>query len=239
MSLVNRQRVTVIIPQHGRADLTLACVESFVEHHAEASRVLVVDDGSPADQWQQLRSGLLRLDFAGHRVELLRQSRRTGVTAAWNLGARAVVSEFVVFLNNDTVTAGDWLTPLLAPLLAGAVLLTGCGLRTERLLAGSWQQRLSGKLLPGWVLGLRTATLQSLGGFDARMALYFSDTDLQLRLVERAGNLDVSDILRSVAELPLRHLGHRSTRGLRERSAQWQRDRNVFVRKWHRASHES
>lgn len=207
---------SIIIPQYGRSELTLAAAKSLQQTHSESLEILIVDDGSPAEERKQLQSQL-RGDIC-----LLRQPQRRGVTAAWNLGARVASGNFLIFLNNDTISQGPWLTALTAPLKNRECLLTAPRWRlAPELPAG---QR---KVLTGWCLACCRTTFISLGGFDERFRLYFSDTDFQLQLMKQ-----FAAPLRVISGLPLIHLGHCSTRQLKSRSREWKTDHARFIHKW-------
>lgn len=227
---------TIVIPQYGRFELTRRCVASI----REDVPIVVVDDGSPEEPGDFLKSP--------GSVLLVRQPHR-GVTSAWNFGLRHVRTEFVVFLNNDVVADGPFVERLIGPLVENRALMTGVRMRTERLLPMTVLQRLPTiQFLEGWCFALRSDLLRALGGFDERMRLYWSDTDLQLRVVAHQRALRANDgeywsdgvlewcvdrhALMAVDELPLRHDGHATARGLANLRALWRADREVFLRKW-------
>jgi len=221
------REVSVIIPQHGQCGLTVAAIESLQRHHSRAPEIIVVDDASSACERRQLQTAGLR------GVQIVPAGRHRGVTSAWNLGWRQTRRALAVFLNNDTVSTGDWLTDLSAPLRDGAARVTGVGFRQERHLPQAFRDRIGqSRVLEGWCFAIRREELERLSGFDERLRLYFSDTDFQCRILEQAG--DRGACLSAVPSLPLTHLGHRSTRMLAWRSRQWEADRDFFVRKWSR-----
>ncbi|WP_437230990.1 glycosyltransferase family 2 protein [Planctomicrobium sp. SH661] len=208
--------LSVIIPQHGQSECTVAAVRTLQQVHPFPIEILIVDDGSPAPHRTRVREHL-----AGN-VTLLRLPRRKGITAAWNAGAKLASGRILVFLNNDTLSHRAWLRQLVQPLSCSPCLMTGCQWRVERWLADRRQ-----KLLAGWCLAIRRADFFAAGEFDERFRLYFSDTDLQLRLLQRCrGSLTV------VEDLPVEHLKHRSTRRLTSRSFEWRRDCDRFRQKW-------
>jgi GT2 family glycosyltransferase len=217
--------VTVVIPQFGRSELTERCVQTFRSYHGPEPSILIVDDGSPAGELARLRRSL------GDSATFLTQPRR-GVTAAWNAALTAAPSTLLLYLNNDTVTYGPWVDCLLAPLRTGAARMIGVGWRRERHLPAvlARRQRFC-RLLVGWCFALARADLVSLGGFDASLTRYFSDTDLQLRLL---ANGEVEEPLLVVEGLPLLHLGHATAHRLTDRATQWERDRRRFLAKWSR-----
>jgi GT2 family glycosyltransferase len=69
-------------------------------------------------------------------------------------------------------------------------------------------------------------TWTALGGFDERFAMYFSDTDLQLRILERWPD--------GLATMPvaLAHLSHQTTRNWPGKTAAWRRDQKLFLARW-------
>lgn len=215
--------VTIIVPQYNQPELTIACVRSLTGVHPLCPRLIVVDDGSADGAADWVARELPEIDVVG-------QTRR-GVTAAWNHGARLATTELLVFLNNDVETHGPWVERLTAPLLDPDIAMTGAADRVESTLEtvpsnGPVPRR----LLEGWCFALRCSELIELGGFDESLRLYFSDTDLQIRMWQRRGGRDSS--LYVARGLPIRHAGHRTTRTLDERRSIWLRDRQRFLEKW-------
>ncbi|MFV0445866.1 MAG: glycosyltransferase family 2 protein [Planctomycetaceae bacterium] len=212
---------TLIIPQCNQLDLTRRCCQTLQRTQTVWPEILIVDDGSDVDL---LSDALPELDACGDLLQLPHR----GVTAAWNSGCEAARTRWVILLNNDVWSLGPWCEQLLAPLRAGVATLTGVEWRDERqlpaALAGRWERWLS-----GWCLAIERSRLLDLGGFDPDLALYFSDTDLQIRLRRMASPVDP---LLAVSGLPIRHAGHQTAHRLRDVREQWQRDRRTFHRKW-------
>jgi GT2 family glycosyltransferase len=171
---------TIVIPQHGEAELTIACVRSLRRWESENWPIVIVDDGSgPADR-ERIERELPET--------LLQQQSHLGVTAAWNAGWRWVSTPYVIFLNNDVVARAGWVASLLQPLINGDVLACGTTWRTERGLPADVLARLpSTRFVEGWCFAASVAVLERLGGFDESLRLYFSDTDLQSRLMRVYG----------------------------------------------------
>ncbi len=211
--------VTVVIPQHGATELTARCVASLRRHEGAGPRVLIVDDGTPGGRIE--RGG----DDEPTRVV---HGRWRGVTAAWNVGVRLAESDFVLLVNNDVTWEGPAVERLVAPLEAGVTELVGVAWRAEP----HWPQALTERcpprpLLTGWCWGFRRTVWERAGGFDERLRLYFSDTDFQLRVLDREA---VNSL--AVVEVPVRHVGHATTRRLPARRAIWEGDRRRFLEKW-------
>jgi len=103
--------VTVVVPVHDRADALDRCLSALGDRHP----VLVVDDAS-------CDPSAVAAVAQRHGARLLRRERNGGPGAARNTGVAAVESEFVLFVDSDTVPTGDWLarvaTHLADPLVA-------------------------------------------------------------------------------------------------------------------------
>jgi GT2 family glycosyltransferase len=214
---------TIVIPQHGQTELTVTCVRSLRHWEPRPWPVVVVDDGSPADD-------LSRLHAALPEVTVIEQAHQ-GVTRAWNAAAERIDTPFAVFLNSDTLTVSPWVDALLAPLRNKSALLSGTAWRDERAAPPAMARKLPTlRFVTGWCCALAVAGLREVGGFDESLRLYFSDTDLQARLVSAYGpeSLAVVDDVREA----LRHTGHASTRLLPERRTIWAEDRRRFIQKW-------
>ncbi|MFT3661274.1 MAG: mycofactocin biosynthesis glycosyltransferase MftF [Gordonia sp. (in: high G+C Gram-positive bacteria)] len=90
--------VTVVIPVRGNQSGVDALLTAL-----RGLRVIVVDDGSPEP---------IRAD--GEGVRLIRFDENRGPAAARNAGVAAAETDFVAFLDSDTLPVSDWLTMLLA-----------------------------------------------------------------------------------------------------------------------------
>lgn len=211
---------TIVIPQHGQAELTIACVRSLRRWESGNWPIVIVDDGSdPADRERIARE---------LSTTLLHPQPHRGVTAAWNAGWRRVRTPYVIFLNNDVVARASWVDAMLQPLVRGDVLACGTAWRTERGLPADVLARLpSTRFVEGWCFATSVAALERLGGFDESLRLYFSDTDLQARLMRLHGINAIG-----VAQAALGHRGHASTQRLPQRRAIWEADRERFIGKW-------
>ncbi len=213
--------VSIVIPQHGQSAMTAESVTSLIHYHDDACQIIIVDDGSPAPETAALR------DIKSCRVSIIRQPRRSGVTAAWNLGAKAATGKHLLFLNNDTITHGPWCNELIEVLSKTGVRLCGINWRE----VSSWERNpiASEMLLQGWCLGMTRETFDLLQGFDERFRLYFSDTDFQLRCLTRW-----PFCLAALESAPLEHLGQMSTRRWSGRRSEWIADQQRFSAKWNK-----
>lgn len=215
---------TIIIPQFNRPELTCNCIRSLRRHEPCLWPIVVVDDGSRPD----CRRTVADSDFP--ETWLIEQPHR-GVSAAWNLGAAAARTPYLVFLNNDVVARGPMIGSLIAPLCKPDHVLAGIRRRRETSLPPDVLHRLPTQLyLQGWCFALTVEAFRHAGGFDEAMTLYWSDTDLQARVIRRHGV--PADATVVSPDLPLRHLAHRTVHRQPEHRRIWQADRAEFIAKW-------
>ena len=121
-------RVSIVIPQYGRSDLTVRCIESLfastIRSEIKDLEIVVVDGGSLDSSADEVEAR-----FASS-IKLFRLSTNGGFSKACNAGAEVASGEFLLFLNNDTITASNWLSPMLKAMesdleigIVGALLL--------------------------------------------------------------------------------------------------------------------
>jgi GT2 family glycosyltransferase len=198
--------VSVVIPVHGRIDLTERCLDAIRATTEADVEVIVVDDASPDDTRSRL---------AGREdVTVVALDENLGFPGAVNRGIAATRGELVCILNNDTVPVAGWLDELRAQLEDPAVGLVGP--RTDNV-AGlqrlgaeprgedrtAWARRWAGEhrgdswpspVLVGFCWLARRETFERLGGLDERFGRgNFEDQELCHR-IRRAGlGLRVAD----------------------------------------------
>jgi GT2 family glycosyltransferase len=108
--------------------------------------------------------------------------------------------------------------------------IAGVQRRRERHLGDDLLSRLPSRIFAaGWCFAVRRRDFEAVNGFRGALRLYFSDTDLQSRLLLRSGR-GMEGI--ATARLPLRHLGHATTSFCTTRKEQWLADRRRFQRLW-------
>ncbi len=104
--LVERPRVSIVIPVHARPDLTERCLRSIAEHTDGPSyEVIVVDDRAPGHElvWAALE-----------HAHVIHNEENHGYLRSNNIAAEQARGEFLLLLNNDTEVRKGWLTPLVA-----------------------------------------------------------------------------------------------------------------------------
>ncbi len=221
-------RATIVMAQYGQPQLTIDCVQLLRRQHGDEPPIILVDDGSDAADTEQVAVAGLS------NVELVRRPHQ-GVTAAWNAGAVQATGDVLLFLNNDVITTGSWMDRMLEPLGDERVVIAGVARRQERHVPAAVLECLpTSTFAAGWCFAVRRREFEAVGGFRESMRLYFSDTDLQARLLVRHGRgpegIAITD------SLPVKHLGHATTSACPTRRAQWQADRQQFLDLWGHAA---
>jgi len=94
--------VNIITLNYNQNDYTLKCVESLTESNFEEFLILVVDNGSDMENYQNLKKQIEGND----KVELLRLNKNIGYVGGINHGLKNLDQnkcEYVLILNNDTI----------------------------------------------------------------------------------------------------------------------------------------
>lgn len=199
-------RVSIVIPAHGPAAFTRACLRSLLSTETlTAYEVILVVDGTGVgvgdkpDSFEDIE-----------RVERLRHPEALGFVHACNRGAARARGEFIVFLNNDTIVTDGWLDALVETTRE----FPRAGIVASRLLFPDGRLQESGSIvhrdasaancghglaadLPRYAharqvdyasaasLLIRRDLFESLGGFDDAFApAFYEDTDLAFRVRE-------------------------------------------------------
>ena len=110
----SKPAVSVIIPTYNRATIVLDAIRSVFRQTFQDLEVIVVDDGSDDDTYQQI------LALRDPRVTLIRHDMNKGAAAARNTGAAAAKGKYVAFLDSDDQWAHDKLARQVNFLEAGA-----------------------------------------------------------------------------------------------------------------------
>lgn len=102
--------VSIVIPVHNRWDVTSDCLSTLLSHlppipHVE---IIVVDDASTDVTPERLTA----LSSSEPRLRTIRNPTSLGFLESVNRGADEARNHILVFLNNDTLSRKDWLTPL-------------------------------------------------------------------------------------------------------------------------------
>jgi len=195
-----RNRVSVVIPTFGNAELVAECLDSVSRQTVSACDVVVVNDGSPSDDISYRCSQL-------PHVRCIDTSEHLGFAAAANRGIEECLGDYILLLNDDAVIEEGCLEALQAALdsdptvgfvtprvarhsdqrivdsaghgmtRSGYSFNFGAGMPAGQALAGS--QYVMGA--PGAVVMYRRSMLTEVGFFDEDFVWYLEDLDLSFR----------------------------------------------------------
>ncbi|MBL0039463.1 MAG: glycosyltransferase family 2 protein [Xanthomonadales bacterium] len=196
-------RASIVIPVYNKWRYTEACLRSLAkETQRSGFEVIVVDDGSSDETWERLQQV--------EGITAHRNAENLGFVGSCNAGAALARGEYLVFLNNDTQVAPNWLDTLLDTFdqhprvgTVGSQLVYPDGRLQE---AGGivfsdssgWNYGRFGDprdpacnfvrevdYCSGAAIAIPRALFEQRGGFDARYApAYYEDTDLAFQVRE-------------------------------------------------------
>jgi GT2 family glycosyltransferase len=199
-------RVDVILLNWNKSAATLACVAALRAQTYGNARILVIDNGSAAEDFAALTAAEPDGGFV-----LLRHKHNLGFTGGVNSGiARAMEdgAAYVWLHNNDAIASPDTLSRLVAAAEADikiglvspvirdstdAEAIDYCGglvfsrpLNFERtadpVLSAAWMRDYPERIwLAGTALLIRRALIEAIGGLDDRFFAYWDDSDYSLR----------------------------------------------------------
>lgn len=107
--------LTIVVPVYGQWAYTRDCLRSLRRcTPGRFYRVVVADGASPDETGTEC--GPLLAELFGDLGEHRRSAQRLSFAGACNLGAAGAASEYLFFLNNDTLLLPGWLDPLIAAL---------------------------------------------------------------------------------------------------------------------------
>lgn len=234
---------SVVIPCHGSAGLTRACVDSLLmQQGGPPAEILLVDNkNDPATS---------QLATLHPHVRVLPQPHNRGFAGGVNVGWRAASQPLVLVLNNDTQAAENLFVELAdalrsSPTIGAVAPLSNHVKGPARIAVGQRGASSPGRAaiaaelqtgavlqdvdtLAGLCLLLRRHTLEEVGGFDERFGHgNFEDDDLSLRLRLAGYRLVLA------RRAFLHHEGHATFRALGlDLDAELVKRRTQFISKW-------
>jgi GT2 family glycosyltransferase/glycosyltransferase involved in cell wall biosynthesis len=130
---VPRQRaIAIVVPVHGEAAVTLACLDHLLAHTGRNRPIVVVDDATPEPE---LAAVLDRL-AARHRIHLIRHARTLGFSTSANAGIHAAGRRDIVLINSDVLVSPGWLDELRAAAYASPDIGTASALSNAATILG-------------------------------------------------------------------------------------------------------
>lgn len=204
--------VYIIVLNWNGKDLTLDCLESLEKVQYDNYKILVVDNGSTDGSVDAIK-------MKYPAVEILKIESNIGYAAGNNAGVEFIQnrgSEFIIFLNNDTIVDKYFMVPLVEPLIenlsinqtvpkiyyandkdriwyaGGKVnLLLGqiyhIGIRKKD--SSKYSESQFTDYATGCCFCMRYKDFKEIGGFDESFSMYGEDVDLSLRIRSYGKNI--------------------------------------------------
>jgi O-antigen biosynthesis protein len=104
------EKVNIVIPNYESALELEICLRSIAEHTRTPYHVLIIDNGSSEETYEQLE----KLPKLFENIRLIKENDNSGFSFAVNRGLIEVMDqdEKILILNNDTLATPDWLDEL-------------------------------------------------------------------------------------------------------------------------------
>lgn len=116
--------VTIVIPCYNSAKYIKRCIDSLVGQSFQNFKVILVDDKSTDDTYQQL----LRLQAtSGLNISVLQNSQNSGPAVSRNKGILAAETKFITFCDSDDWYEPDFLKTMVSLLEDNAADMAFCG----------------------------------------------------------------------------------------------------------------
>jgi GT2 family glycosyltransferase len=216
--------ISIITPVWNQSNLTAQYLYGQNIHYPYDKGVewIIIDNGSTDGT-----GGILEYwkDIIGPRLRIIKNAKNEGFAKACNQGAAQAQGEILLFLNNDIIVKGDYITAIEKAVAHNPRSLVGPQLIT----ADTGWNVFDGQPIPylvGWCLAMPIWIFRTLGGFDEQFSpAYYEDIDLCYNASKQGYDL------RQV-NLPLQHLGEQSGLQLKGRRQITETNRARFAKKW-------
>lgn len=218
-------KISVITPVWNRADLTMQFLRLNWGLYGSRHDVefVVVDNGS-TDDTAPILQGFK--DTMRGRLAICRNEENRGFGPGHNQGACAAQGEILIFLSNDVIPGGDYITLIEVALIEEQGALVG----PELLSHDTGWNTFSGETIPylaGHCIACYRDAWEVLGGWDERyIPCDYEDIDLSYTAAQEG--IPLVEVA-----LPLTHLFGQSAQNLSEgRAAITLRSQAKFKEKW-------
>lgn len=217
--------VSVITPVWNQIEHTLRYLH---QNRGVDAQFIIIDNGSTDATLRILEDW--RTAYEG-RLTVITNGKNEGFPVACNQGVTVATGDILLFLNNDTLNYGDYLTFIQRTVSDD--MIAGPELNTRDTGWNRFGDPSTGSgrsvLVPyvaGWCLAVTRKTFDELGGFDERYSpADYEDMDLCYKAVKEGKSL-------LWLNLPIRHISGVSGQQLTNRRKLTETNRRKFAEKW-------
>lgn len=191
--------VSIITPVFNRWDLSEKFVASVIPYLREGDELIIVDNAST----DGTMSKMLEIASKNKKIKYVRSPENVGFGEGNNLGANLAKNDILIFISNDVVVSGDFITATDEMISKNGKCFVG-----HRMIDwdSGWNTIWSinetiGPIpyLQGYYLAMQKRHFWLIGGFDRLMFLDYDDLDLCFRAVAAGYELI------SLPDLPISH----------------------------------
>ena len=105
MNEISSSRISVIIPHYNNKDILYNCIYSLHKATYNNYQIIVVDNNSTDNSVEEVKKSF-------PAIKILKSKKNLGYAGGCNIGAEVAKSDYLLFLNNDTVHNHDFIEPL-------------------------------------------------------------------------------------------------------------------------------
>lgn len=195
-------RISIVIPAHNLWAQTRSCLESIAAHTPQDHEVIVIDNASTDETWDELT----KLSADAANLQIRRNRENLPYAAACNQGIEGALGEYVVVMNNDIVVTDGWLGKMLS-----AMQRTGAGIvgpvsnyvageqkrndfvyrdnaqladYARRVYYGELSKTIETQAVVGFCMLIERSVFDTIGLFDQQFVNGYEETDFCLRAGE-------------------------------------------------------
>ncbi|MFA5571728.1 MAG: glycosyltransferase family 2 protein [Crenarchaeota archaeon] len=197
--------VSVVVLNYNGENYLLNCLASVLKNDYSNYELILVDNASTDKSLK-----LAETYFGGNpRLRIIQNKENLGFSGGNNIGFQHSSGKYIVFLNNDTTVASDWLTQLVNAMendstigIAQSLIYTIDG---EKIQTAGWlfsnyllkkyglfegkpdtslyKQTFEVSFVCGASMIIRREILEVMGAFDDRIPFFYDDTLLSLKTI--------------------------------------------------------
>lgn len=217
-------KVSVVTPLYNKANMTGDYINSIM-NYIDDNELILINNGS-LDNTINVVGTAQKLFGQIKDITFISKGKNLGFGGGNNLGASLAKNDILLFLSNDVVLLGDFITPIKQYLEQNSRVAIGPRLIAWNAGWNSYKEDSAIPYLEGFCFAVRKEHFNMIGGFDEQFFLDMEDMDLCYRL--RFAGIALAQI-----DLPVLHsLGGSFSTLNRSREDITLESQQKFMKKW-------